>query len=81
MVPSAESVTCSTCGVPYFVQDVHKCVKPPTSKATDPNPKNVVGMTKVSISKIPPVALVHCALAMMDGDHSSDLSARQDGNC
>lgn len=37
------------------------------SKATTPNPKDVVGATKVSISKFPVVAILHGAMAMMDG--------------
>jgi hypothetical protein len=31
------------------------------------NPKDLYGEKKPSISKIPPVALLHCAMAMMDG--------------
>ena len=32
-----------------------------------PNPKDLYGVKKVSLSKIPGVAKLHCALAMMDG--------------
>jgi hypothetical protein len=42
-------------------------VQPPTSKATTTNPKDLVGSTKVSLSKFPAVALAHGAHAMMDG--------------
>ena len=38
-----------------------------TSKATTANPKDLLGAERASITKIPPVALVHCADAMMDG--------------
>lgn len=31
------------------------------------NPKTLIGVKKVSLSKIPSAALVHCAMAMMDG--------------
>lgn len=31
------------------------------------NPKDLLGMTKVSISKVPPAALIYAALAMGDG--------------
>lgn len=31
------------------------------------NPKDLIGRTKISITKIPPVALLHCAHAMMIG--------------
>lgn len=31
------------------------------------NPKDIIGSTKVSLSKIPPVALLHMALAHMNG--------------
>lgn len=41
--------------------------EPETSAYPDNNPKTVVGLTKPSISKIPPAALIHCALAMMNG--------------
>lgn len=37
------------------------------SKATTANPKDLVGATKVSISKVPVVAIVHAAHAMMQG--------------
>jgi hypothetical protein len=39
----------------------------PQSKATTPNPKDLVGAKKVSLSKIPSVALAHEAYALMDG--------------
>lgn len=38
-----------------------------TSKATGPNPKDLVGMKKAAILLFPPIALVHAANAMMDG--------------
>jgi hypothetical protein len=37
------------------------------SKATTPNPKDIFGSAKVSVSKLPPVAIAHAAHAMMDG--------------
>lgn len=43
-----------------------------TSKATTANPKDIVGSTKVSLSKVPAVALAHCAHAMMDGARKYD---------
>lgn len=42
-----------------------RCI--PVSKATGPNPKDLVGAQKVSITKVPAVAILHCAHAMMDG--------------
>lgn len=39
----------------------------PISKADTTNPKDLVGDTKVSITKLPAVAIVHGAHAMMDG--------------
>lgn len=39
----------------------------PTSKATGTNPKDLIGDTKVSISKFPVVGTIHGAHAMMDG--------------
>lgn len=39
----------------------------PASKADTTNPKDLVGNTKVSLSKLPAVAIVHGAHAMMDG--------------
>jgi hypothetical protein len=41
--------------------------KPPTSKATTVNPKDRLGVEKVSITKFPGTALLHGAHAMMDG--------------
>lgn len=38
-----------------------------TSKATTANPKDIAGAERVSLTKIPPVALIHMADAMMDG--------------
>jgi hypothetical protein len=37
------------------------------SKASSVNPKDLVGNTKVSLSKLPPIAIAHAAMAMMDG--------------
>lgn len=37
------------------------------SKASITNPKDLLGSAKVSISKVPPVAVLHCAVAMMNG--------------
>lgn len=37
------------------------------SKATSTNPKDLFGALKVSVTKIPPTALLHCATAMMEG--------------
>lgn len=39
----------------------------PTSKADTANPKDLIGATKISLSKVPPVAIAHCSHAMMDG--------------
>jgi hypothetical protein len=39
----------------------------PTSKANTTNPKDLVGSTKVSLTKFPAVAVLHGAHAMMDG--------------
>jgi hypothetical protein len=39
----------------------------PESKASTTNPKDLIGVTKVSMSKLPAVAIVHGAHAMMDG--------------
>lgn len=39
----------------------------PQSKALTPNPKDLFGAKKVSISKLPAVAVAHAAHAMMDG--------------
>jgi hypothetical protein len=40
---------------------------PSTSKATGPNPKDVVGSVKVAMLLFPPIAHIHAADAMMDG--------------
>lgn len=40
---------------------------PPESKASSTNPKDLIGSTKVSLSKFPAVGIVHGAHAMMDG--------------
>jgi hypothetical protein len=37
------------------------------SKANTTNPKDLVGNAKVSYSKVPAIAVAHCAMAMMDG--------------
>lgn len=37
------------------------------SKATTTNPKDLVGSRKVSVTKLPPVAVIHGSRAMMDG--------------
>jgi hypothetical protein len=40
----------------------------PSEAATDEtNPKDRIGQSKVSLSKVPPAALAHCAHALMDG--------------
>jgi hypothetical protein len=39
----------------------------PKSKADSTNPKDLVGNTKVSLSKLPVIAVAHGAMAMMDG--------------
>lgn len=39
----------------------------PKSKATGPNPKDIIGAQKISITKIPSTALLHEAHAMMNG--------------
>lgn len=38
-----------------------------TSKAKTSNPKDILGSRRVSLTKIPPIALIHVADAMMDG--------------
>lgn len=43
-----------------------------TSRATTPNPKDLFGSLKVSLSKFPPTALAHGAHAMMDGAEKYD---------
>jgi hypothetical protein len=42
-------------------------IVPPHSNATTTNPKDIVGSTKVSLSKFPQIGIVHGAMAMMDG--------------
>lgn len=37
------------------------------SKANTVNPKDLVGSTKVSLTKVPPVAVIQAAMALMDG--------------
>jgi hypothetical protein len=37
------------------------------SKATTTNPKDLLGSKKVSLTKLPPIAVAHAAHAMMDG--------------
>lgn len=37
------------------------------SKALGPNPKDILGAAKISLSKLPSVALLHAAHAMMNG--------------
>ncbi len=37
------------------------------SKATSVNPKDLIGITKVSLTKLPAVAIAHAAHAMMNG--------------
>lgn len=37
------------------------------SKATGPNPKDIVGSSKISITKLPAAGIIHGARAMMDG--------------
>ena len=39
----------------------------PRSKAISANPKDLIGRRKVSITKLPPVAMLHGAAAMADG--------------
>lgn len=39
----------------------------PKSKADSTNPKDLLGNAKVSISKVPVIAVAHTAMAMMDG--------------
>lgn len=47
-------------------------IKPPTSKAAGPNPKDLRGRQRVSLTKVPAIALAHCAHAMMDGARKYD---------
>jgi hypothetical protein len=42
-------------------------ILPPASKALSTNPKDLVGVNKPSLSKVPAVAVAHESLAMMDG--------------
>lgn len=37
------------------------------SKAKGPNPKDILGMKKVSFTKIPSIGIAHMGMAMMDG--------------
>ncbi len=37
------------------------------SKAKGTNPKDILGAKKVSFTKVPPIAIAHMAMAMMDG--------------
>lgn len=39
----------------------------PESKAKTVNPKDLIGVKKVSFTKTSSIALAHCAMAMMDG--------------
>ncbi len=39
----------------------------PISLAEGPNPKDIVGAAKISLTKVPAVGMIHCAHAMMDG--------------
>ena len=39
----------------------------PKSKASGPNPKDLIGSTKVSLTKLPAIASAWGAMAMMDG--------------
>jgi hypothetical protein len=36
-------------------------------QSSETNPKDLIGATKISTTKIPDVAIAHCAAAMMDG--------------
>jgi len=47
-------------------------LRPPTSKAEGPNPKDLQGKKKISLTKISSIALLHCAHAMMDGAKKYD---------
>lgn len=49
------------------VLGTHQSLVPPTSKATTANPKDLVGNTKVSVTKFPVIGTVMGAMAMMDG--------------
>lgn len=42
-------------------------VRGPKSKASGLNPKDLLGNSKVSISKFPPIGTIYGAMAMMDG--------------
>lgn len=41
--------------------------QPPVAKTNKPNPKDLLGVKKVSLTKFPATALLHGAHAMMDG--------------
>jgi len=47
-------------------------LRPPTSKAEGPNPKDLQGKKKISLTKVSSIALLHCAHAMMDGAKKYD---------
>lgn len=43
-----------------------------TTKAVSDNPKNILGNARVSLTLVPPIALLHCADAMTDGADKYD---------
>lgn len=48
-------------------QKSQKTTKEVLAKDNPVNPKDRYGIVKPSVTKIPPAALLHCSLAMMDG--------------
>jgi hypothetical protein len=49
------------------IEDIAKMLAPPSSKANTVNPKDLFGNKKVSVSKLPAIAIFQGAMAMMDG--------------
>lgn len=73
-MPELSNEKCPMCGAFMIVGGQGKplcvsCPAPsmPASKATTSNPKDLQGLKKVSITKLPYVGILHGAHAMMDG--------------
>lgn len=58
---------CLVCGNSVSSNQKHICAGPPYTSTLGSNPKDNVGSKKISITKLPMVALIHGAHAMMDG--------------
>ncbi len=69
--PRAEEEACTRVNVtwpkPSDVPEPKDNRQPPKAKTNKPNPKDLLGVKKVSLTKFPATALVHGAHAMMDG--------------